>query len=435
MWQIIDNYIGIIFMMIGVILFGRIVLDEPFKISVKHLMILILIICLVHDIIYNYLTGTIKTIIISFINMYLYKYIFKISSFKALFLVFLCTLILIIPDALELIIATSFLGVSKTFYYNEYAGGTMCNLIVSIMFIIMIIPLRKGLKKIINIKIENNIKIIIYIILTFICLSILFYKEFSNIIISIELIISLFAMLVFIIILFSLIKQTIDNDKLTKEYDKLLEFMTTYENEIEKQRILRHEVKNEFRAIRAKICDKQDNKEIVEYIDEILKDKIIVKQEEYAKLGYLPPNGIKGLCYFKVQEAEEKGIQVALNISKRIEQSTIYDLDIKEQRDFGRILGVFLDNAIEASKNSEKKQLGIEAYINEEKEFRMIISNTYDNQIEKEKIGKESFSTKGKGRGHGLLLVKHLTESSEVFETRTDIQEKIYVQTIIIKKK
>ena len=136
-----------------------------------------------------------------------------------------------------------------------------------------------------------------------------------------------------------------------------------------------------------------------------------------------------------MQEAEEKGIQVALNISQRIKQSTINDLDTKEQRDFGRILGVFLDNAIEASLNSNKKQLGIEAYINEEKEFRMIISNTYDNQIEKEKIGKESFSTKGKGRGHGLLLVKHLTESSEVFETRTDIQEKIYVQTIIIKKK
>ena len=43
--------------------------------------------------------------------------------------------------------------------------------------------------------------------------------------------------------------------------------MTTYENEIEKQRILRHETKNEFLAIKAKLYDKQKNKEIIDYID------------------------------------------------------------------------------------------------------------------------------------------------------------------------
>ena len=83
--------------------------------------------------------------------------------------------------------------------------------------------------------------------------------------------------------------------------------MVTYENEIEKQRILRHEVKNEFRTIRAKICDNQENKEIIEYIDEIVKDKYKVKQEEYAKFGYLQPNGIKGLCYFKCKKQKIKG--------------------------------------------------------------------------------------------------------------------------------
>ena len=76
--------------------------------------------------------------------------------------------------------------------------------------------------------------------------------------------------------------------------------MTSYENEIEKQRILRYETKNEFLAIKAKICDKQKNREIIEYINEILKDKITINNEKYAKFGNLPPNGIKGLCYFKV---------------------------------------------------------------------------------------------------------------------------------------
>ena len=224
-----------------------------------------------------------------------------------------------------------------------------------------------------------------------------------------------------------------DNNRLTREYDKLLEFMTTFENEIEKQRILRHEIKNEFRTIKAKICDKQESKEIIEYIDEIVNDKYEVNKEKYAKFGYLPANGIKGLCYFKMQEAEDKGLNISINISKKVKESTVYNLNVKEQRDFGRILGVFLDNSIEASVESEGKKLGIEAYVNTDKEFKLIISNTYNNEIDKTKIGLESFSTKGKNRGHGLLLVKQLVGKNNIFETKTEIQDNLYIQVIEIK--
>ena len=120
----------------------------------------------------------------------------------------------------------------------------------------------------------------------------LFYSLVREFRINNNILLYLFSIVVLMTVLFSLIKQTIENHKLTNEYDKLLEFMTTYENEIEKQRILRHEIKNEFRTIRAKICDQQENKEIIEYIDEIVNDKYEIKKEKYAKYGYLPPNGI-----------------------------------------------------------------------------------------------------------------------------------------------
>ena len=77
--------------------------------------------------------------------------------------------------------------------------------------------------------------------------------------------------------------------------------------------------------------------------------------------------------------------------------------------------------------------MGIEAYANSENEFKLIISNTYKNEIDKSKIGKESFSTKGKTRGHGLLLVKQLVGKNDIFETKTEIQDNLYIQTIEIK--
>ena len=422
-------------MMLGVFCFARIILGEKIKIPKIKLLLLICVVSIFHTIMYLNLEGMIKTILMCLINTYLCSYSFKVSISKSILITFIYMILLIIPDAIELVIATKLLGISEMYYYKVYAGSALGNLSICIPFVILTYFIRKPLRKILNTQVEDNKKIIIYLILTFICIAIVFYQAFSNIKFSLDLIVSIFVMLAFLTILFGLMKQTLENTKLTNKYDKLLEYMITFEQEIERQRTLRHEIKNEFRTIRAKICDKQENKEIIEYIDEIVNDKYEIKQEAYAKFGYLPPNGIKGLCYFKTQEAEDKGIKVSINISKRVEKTAIFDLNIKQQRDFGRMLGVILDNAIEASINSEKKQIGIEVYANTNKECKIIISNTYSNEIDKQKIGKEVFSTKGKDRGHGILLVKQLTKNSNIFEVKTDIQKKIYVQTIIIKGK
>ena len=64
----------------------------------------------------------------------------------------------------------------------------------------------------------------------------------------------------------------------------------------------------------------------------------------------------------------------------------------------------------------------------------MILSNTFDNSINKGKIGKEKFTTKGKDRGHGLLLVNHIVSKNKIFEISTKISNGIYVQTLKIKK-
>lgn len=434
MSEIINIYISDALSMICVVIFGKLLLTEKSTLTKTKSFILFQTACILQLLVFLCFKGTAKTILMLINNIIFCKLFFNLSISKSIFTSFLCMILFVIVDILELIIITNIFGMNKLYYYKSFANSIIANLITCIVFLMITFILKKPLKRIFNTEISNNTKIIILSIVTLIPILLFFYSfvktfQFSNNIIQ-----YLVAIVVLAIVLFTLIRQTIENNKLSEEYDKLLEFMTTFENEIEKQRILRHETKNEFLTIRAKICDNQKNKEIVEYIDEILQDKIKVKQEEYAKFGYLPPNGIKGLCYFKVQEAEEKEIKVSLNISKRITKSTIYELNTKEQRDFGRILGVLLDNAIEASILSKEKQLGIEAYVNSNKEFKIIISNTYNNEVNKTIVGKERFSTKGKNRGHGLLLVKHIINKNKIFELKTDIQKEIYTQKIVIKK-
>ena len=273
MWQIISAYICGIITTLEVITFGIMVIGDKEKVLKKNSVGLEILVSFIYAILYLNLPSPIKTLLVFLITIFLYKYIFKITIPKAIFITFLYVIILIIPDLIELFFATKIIRVSKTFYYNEFAGSILGNLTICILFLAIVYLIKKPLRKLIEERIDNNKKILLFSILTFVCIGLFFYTIIKEFRFSNDVILYLIAIAMLLSVLFGLIKQTIENNKLTREYDKLLEFMVTYENEIEKQRILRHETKNEFRTIRAKICDKQDNKAIIEYIDEILNDK------------------------------------------------------------------------------------------------------------------------------------------------------------------
>ena len=430
---IISQFICFIILNITLYIFTKIVSDVKNKLSLLNIGTII-IFSILQALIYFRFPGIYKSLLIAILNILFCRIIFKLSVSKSTFIIFLETILMLIPEIFELIFVTKVLGISKKYCYEFYAGSIIANLTVCVILLVVTFLLRKALRKILNAEIINNLEIVICYILTFICVLIFFFSIVRVFKFSDDIGLYVLFIIVLTIVLFSLIYQTIQNKKILKKYDKLLEFMTTYENELENQRILRHETKNEFLTIKGKIHDKLNNEEIIKYIDNILKEKIEVKQEEYAKFGYLPPNGIKGLCYLKIQEAQDRGISTDINISPRVKGSNIYDLDIKAQRNLGKILGVFLDNAIEASLTSLIKVVNIEAYLNINKECEIIISNSFDNTVPMAKLGSENFTTKGKNRGHGLLLVKHILSTTNTFEVQTIITNNIYSQRIVVKK-
>ena len=338
----------------------------------------------------------------------------------------------IIPDLLILSTAIYILGVSKEYYYSDFASSLLGNISVCLCLVIITYVLKKPLKKLINYNLSTNKKIIVMSSVTLVMLAIFFYNliktfEFNNNIIT-----YLAIIVMLICILLYLFKQKIENEKISKKYDELLDVMKSYESDIEEQRTLRHETKNEFATIKCKLQDKEDNKTIIEYIDSVIGEKEKAGSTKYSKFKYLPSNGLKGFFYYKFIEAEKKGINVSINISKQIENSFLKDIETKDFKDLARIVGVYLDNAIEASSTSEDKKLGIEMYLIKEK-IEIIITNTFNNEINLDKIGKESFSTKGKHRGHGLLLVNKILSENNMFEAKNEIRENIYIQSLKIK--
>lgn len=387
---------------------------------------------LLNILVFKYTTGTIKTIITCLLYSSLFFSIFKIKLSKSVFTSIVYVILLVIPDLLILSTAIYILGISKEYYYSVIASGLIGNLSVLLIMILLTYIIRKPLRKLMKYKLSENKKIVVISVLAIIFTAIFFYKFATGYKMNQDVIIYLIAMFAFIVILFTLFRQRMDNEKVSKKYDELLDVMKNYESDIEEQRTLRHETKNEFATIKCKLQDKEDNKTIIEYIDSVIGEKGKASSTKYSKFKYLPSNGLKGFFYYKFIEAEKKGINVSINISKQIENSFLKDIDTKDFKDLARIVGVYLDNAIEASSTSEDKKLGIEMYLIKEK-IELIITNTFNNEINLDKIGKESFSTKGKHRGHGLLLVNKILSENNMFEAKNEIRDNIYIQSLKIK--
>lgn len=426
---------GILISSIGLI-FGYLLSNDKFtKKKIAITIIIIIAYSIGYNFIYYNVGNSMRGIINFAINTLIFKFLFNFKLFKAIFVSFLHSILLLASEMLCLIILFFFTNISNGYIYNIMAGGIIGNVLVCTVFIFLAIALRKPLKKLLSSRVTQNTRIITYIILTICCIAFFFFFAITGMNNSNtkSFFIGSFAIIVFITILFSFIKQNIKNERLTKEYDNLIDFVKEYEMIIENQRIDRHENKNTLVNIKSKLIDKSKRNDIIEYIDSILKEKTTFSKEKYAKLGYLPSNGLKGLFYYKIDHAENMGIKVSISIPKDVSKSLLYDLKGNDYKELCKILGVYLDNAIEASIISDDKNIGIEIY-NRQDYVSVIISNSYCGEIDEVSINKTGYSTKGSGRGYGLSLVNKIIKSNPIFENETNVTPKLYIQKLTIKK-
>lgn len=434
MLEIINDFIGGASLAITALIFAMISLNKKITKSKLATCLVILFVSITYPLVYNTIDGTISSFIHSTIIAIMFVCLFNVSIYKGIFMSFVHALLLLIADILIMVIALLILKVDKTYFYEVFAGTILANFIVVILFLIICLILRKPLQKLFSYETSSNFKIVIFSILSIICIWIFFYIGFSNLETNNALLISIFGMIVFLAELFSLVKQKIDNNKITEKYDSLIEFMNSYEEKIDELRIQGHENKNQLLNIKSKIIDKDKSKNIIEYIDSILNEKVQLDKGKYSKLKYLPSNGFKGMFYYKISKAEKLGVKISVNVSAGIKKSVLHNMNAEDYKQLCRIIGVYLDNAIEASAISNEKLLGIEIYLNNN-DVEIIISNSYLGEVDTKNVNEKGYSTKGKNRGYGLPLVKNILEHSDIFSSETITCNDIYTQKLNIKGK
>lgn len=249
----------------------------------------------------------------------------------------------------------------------------------------------------------------------------------------IELIVSLSVLLIGIFALSILIFS--NNQKLsfkTKEKEIEQRAMQLYIDEISKQNQAIRQFKHDYINILSSLegyIEAGDIGALKAYYEKTIQPTGQLLDSENARLADLQkiePLGLRSLLTIKLLFAQEKGIEVNLEI-----ETIDWTIKVNEIH-LIRVVGILLDNAIEELENLGQGRLDV-ALFSKENESRLLIRNTVRTMIEPlHQLKAPGFSTKGDGRGLGLATVETLVNQSSFFFLETKIDSNYFLQNLTI---
>lgn len=238
-------------------------------------------------------------------------------------------------------------------------------------------------------------------------------------------------MIIVCIVIFSSFKNSMEKEK--AEHDLLAANIhnKTMTGMVDGVKKLKHDYSNIFQSLNGYLSTKQYDK-----LEAHIKS-VIGECNDINNLSVITPEifndpaiyGIVGAKYFL---AIEKNIKFDLDISTNIAEINF------SMPDLSRILGILLDNAIEAtSKLDNNKYIKLEMRFDNKKFADIIrIYNTFDTNINinTTDIFKKGYSSKKVKSGIGLWEVQKLIKKSGNSQIYASLEKEKFIQNIIIEK-
>ena len=256
--------------------------------------------------------------------------------------------------------------------------------------------------------------------------SILSYLISRNGFTNIEFWISALIELAFIVFM---LNHFMDKDRyigLNERFDDLYEYVQTMEESLDNEQMNIHEYKNQLSVIRSMT----NNKKIKDYIDSLV-DECPDDAKWNTELKNLPKCGLKGLLHYKLACAAKKNLNVLITVSPDT-APVIKNLSLEEMKQLSRLVGIYMDNAMDAALDTEKKNVALEIYKIKDT-VNIVISNSANIDESKVKmIGKKGFTSKGKGHGRGTYLAKKMLLHNKKFSASNSVVKDYYIVRIII---
>ena len=405
------------------------------QINFKSYKLYIVLIGMMMTSIFNFfiINKFIRIILITTILMLFYRFLFKETVQKCVLTPIYSQILIFFAELIYLILYMSIIGGQ---YGEEVLNNPIIMCIANTIISIILVALSrlKFVKRIYDklLSLTNKISarfLIIFGLIGMLVLNILimisYYKVDFKYFIGANV---CFIMLILLLIAHTFKTQN-NYNTVADRYNVAKNSLKDYELMMTKYRIANHENKNMLLAVRAMVINKEKN--IPEYIDSIIENKLDDDEKLLFEMGVIPEGGLRATMYSEILKIKDNKIKYNLNTDRKISTIDLIELDTNTIIDICKVLSVFIDNSIEATKEIRKRIINIDIYIHENK-LCIKVSNNYNGYIDIAKVSDAGYTTKEKGHGYGLALVKDIIARNNLLDNETEINKNTFSQILKI---
>jgi signal transduction histidine kinase len=214
--------------------------------------------------------------------------------------------------------------------------------------------------------------------------------------------------------------------QLEMQTSNLQSYATSVEDLYQDIRAYKHDMSNILLSLRF-LLEEEEIERIQEFFDEHIegmKGFDLSTYEFMVRVAAIKIDALKGLLMTKYQLTVEKGISMNILVDQT------FDVDSVDTVDLCRMLGILIDNAIEASEEALNKQVNV-VFSKEKNGWVISVSNGYNRDQFSLSLGMTKSSKVG-NRGIGLKSLKKLVNKYQTVELETDVTDERVVQRLVI---
>jgi len=260
------------------------------------------------------------------------------------------------------------------------------------------------------------------------------YRTFSFIVDwYIPIVVPIFSIVFILVIIYNYeksLKAQVDLKREIEERHEIEEYAYMVEEMYGQTRRFKHDYINMLTPLKEYI-DNEDVKGLKKFFyDNVMHmdENINWNNSNIDKLKYIKNSALKAVLSAKLIKALSMNVEIKVEIVEDISKVSMNIMDLC------RIVGILMDNAIEAAVECDTPKLYFCILNKKDYVIAALHNNFYGEKPVIHKIYKEGFSTKGSGRGLGLYIVKNMldTKYDNVF-INTSIKGDMFIQELWIK--
>ena len=389
----------------------------------------------------NYLWNSdyIKVIVITLFFAFVIKKLYGKKFLKSLGTAIFAQVIMSIGEIIFVLLVINIKNINIQTFKLQYFSNIYTNIGIALISIILVhfSQTKNFFKQIASLTNDIYKKKVVILMIALLfsvnCLLGMAYYHFDN---TLIMLITSLLLLIYTYITLQNLTQQEHTARIRAEYDSLMDKSVEYEKMLGENMRDIHETKNDLIVLQGLVPE--DAEEAHKQLNAMIKEygEIEIREQEnediYRKTLRIPSGGLRGLFGNKLSVMEELKINYDLRIGKGINAKTLKNLDYQDRREFGKVIGIYLDNAINATNKTQKKEINIEFFL-EEGCFCVLISNTFCGIIDIEQMGTMGYTSNGDNHGYGLSLANEILKKNKNIKCDTSVYLDILTKVVKIK--